>query len=379
MLSLRGHEIRVIDYEILWRMNRKGKFYSKRRTFRDVFKIYKGARITVIRPSIIKVPWIDYVSLVFSHKKEINRQVKEFAPDVIIGFDILNAYLAMKAAKKDEIPFIYYWIDVNHRLIPFKPFQPVGEIVERMTLKQADRILTINDKLRDYVIKLGASPERVQVLRAGINLEKFNPAINGEIVKNKYKILKRDMVLFFMGWLYDFAGLKEVALEMAKIKEKEPNIKLLIVGEGDAFDDLQKIREQYHLDEQIILTGKQPYEEIPGFIAAADICLLPAYPTEKIMEDIVPIKMYEYMAMGKPVITTKLPGVMKEFGVDHGVIYVDRSEDALKRAMELIENGRIEEEGIKARRFVEKNSWDNITDEFERVLEEVIKVGGVEQ
>jgi glycosyltransferase involved in cell wall biosynthesis len=47
--------------------------------------------------------------------------------------------------------------------------------------------------------------------------------------------------------------------------------------------------------------------------------------------------------------------------------------------VEVIENGRIEEEGIRARRFVEKNSWDNITDEFERVLEEVIKVGGVEQ
>lgn len=122
MLSLRGHDIRVIDYEILWRMNRKDKFYSKRRTFRDVFKIHKGAKITVIRPGIIKVPWIDYVSLIFSHKKEIVQQVKEFAPDVIIGFDILNAYLAMKAAKKDAIPFIYYWIDVNHRLIPFKPF-----------------------------------------------------------------------------------------------------------------------------------------------------------------------------------------------------------------------------------------------------------------
>ena len=94
------------------------------------------------------------------------------------------------------------------------------------------------------------------------------------------------------------------------------------------------------------------------------------------MRDIVPIKMYEYMAMGKPVITTKLPGVMKEFGDDHGVIYVDRPEDALKKAVEMIDNGTIEEQGFKARRFVEKYSWDDIVDEFERVLEEVIKVRG---
>ena len=41
------------------------------------------------------------------------------------------------------------------------------------------------------------------------------------------------------------------------------------------------------------------------------------------MQDIVPIKMYEYMAIGKPVICTKLPGVMWEFGEGNGVLYAD--------------------------------------------------------
>ena len=54
-----------------------------------------------------------------------------------------------------------------------------------------------------------------------------------------------------------------------------------------------------------------------------------------------------------------------------GSIYVDKTEDVLKKAIELIENESMEEEGIKARRFVEKNSWDSITDEFERVLEKL--------
>ena len=44
------------------------------------------------------------------------------------------------------------------------------------------------------------------------------------------------------------------------------------------------------------------------------------------MRDIVPIELCGYMAVGTPVITTKLPGVMKEFGEDHGVIYVDKME-----------------------------------------------------
>jgi glycosyltransferase involved in cell wall biosynthesis len=67
---------------------------------------------------------------------------------------------------------------------------------------------------------------------------------------------------------------------------------------------------------------------------------------------------------------------MKEFGEGNGVIYVDRSEDVLKKAVELIDNGSIDKEGRRARRFVEKNGWDDIVGDFERILEEVIKVRG---
>ena len=84
------------------------------------------------------------------------------------------------------------------------------------------------------------------------------------------------------------------------------------------------------------------------------------------------MNMYEYMAMGKPVIATKLPGVTKEFGEDHGVIYVNKTEDAFKKAIELVEKGSIEEEGRKARKFVEKYNWEDIVAEFEGILEEVI-------
>ena len=91
------------------------------------------------------------------------------------------------------------------------------------------------------------------------------------------------------------------------------------------------------------------------------------------MQDIVPIKMYEYMAMKKPVIATKLPGVMKEFGEGNGVVYVDKPEDVVTKALNLVQNGIIGEVGSRARSFVEKNSWDKITDEFEKILQEAIK------
>ncbi len=370
ILSLRGHDIRVIDYEILWKTLGRRELYSRREIFNNVSKIYSGAKITVLRPGMIKIPWLDYVSLIFSHRREITRQIEEFSPDVIIGFGILNSYLATKAARKNNLPFIYYWIDVLHRLIPFRRFQPIGKMIESKTLKQADRVLVINDKLRDYVVKIGAPPGQTQVLRAGVDTKQFRHT-ESNTVRKQYGIRKEDFVFFFMGWLYHFSGLKEVALQLAGTENR--NLKLLIVGEGDGYDELQTIRVEHDLQDRVILTGKKPYQEIPSLIAAADICLLPAYTAESIMQDIVPIKMYEYMAVGKPVISTKLPGVMKEFGENNGVVYVDKPEDVIEKAMELIQNGSLKELGSKARKFTKRYSWDNITDEFEKILKEVVE------
>ena len=100
--------------------------------------------------------------------------------------------------------------------------------------------------------------------------------------------------------------------------------------------ELQNIIKEHDLSSKVILTGLKSYSEIPELVAASDICILPAYPDEKIMQDIVPIKIYEYMAMCKPVITTKLPGIMMEFGEGNGISYVDKPSDVVSKPMKLI-------------------------------------------
>lgn len=97
------------------------------------------------------------------------------------------------------------------------------------------------------------------------------------------------------------------------------------------------------------------------------------------MQDIVPIKMYEYMASGKPVISTKLPGIIKEFGYDNGVEYVDGPGEVIEMAIRLSENKKkLIEDGSRARRFVEKYSWDNVTRQFETILKNTISSPTVE-
>ena len=371
MMSLRGHEVRAIDYELLWRTDSRQDLRARRTVLNNVTKIHKQADVTLIRPGFVRLPGLDYLSMLLSHRSEIRRQIREFGPDVIVGFGILNSYSAIRAVSKTPIPFLYYWLDVLHLLIPARPFRRLGKMIESATLKRSDRVLAINEVLRDLVVSMGAPPQRTHVVRAGIDLNQFDTGIDGRAVRKSYGLDEHDWVLFFMGFLYQFSGLREVALKMAGADNSR--LKLLIVGEGDAYADLQALRREYGLQDRVILAGKKPYDQIPSLIAAADICLLPAYPWEPIMQDIVPIKLYEYMAMNKPVIASRLPGVMKEFGEDNGMVYIDRPEDAVAQALDLLQNGLAKDLGSKAREFVERNSWDKITDTFERILQEAIK------
>lgn len=368
-LSLRDHKILVIDYEIDWKNNNNKGLISKRKVFKDFHKIHNEARVDVIRPNLLKIPILNYFFWMWTNWREIKQQIKEFKPDVIVGFGLINTYIASKIAKKHKIPFVYYLIDVLYTLIPEKSLQFIGKQLKKGIIGNSNMIITINKKLSESALGLGADEENAMVINAGIDLERFNPNLDGSSVRREHGIKDDEILLFFMGWIYHFAGVKEVAEEMGRGTYE--NIKLMVVGDGDGYHDLEEIREKYDMDQKLILTGKQPYNKIPEFIATADVCILPAYPDEVIMQDIVPIKVYEYMAMEKPVITTNLPGIKEEFGEQNGVFYVNQPEDVIPMGL------KIDKEvfGKTARKFVESNDWELITDDFEKKLLEVVGLG----
>ncbi|MGA7075313.1 MAG: glycosyltransferase [Halobacteriota archaeon] len=371
LMALRGHEVRVIDHQLQWREDGRDVVLPRRIVVTRAYKIYPeaGANITLVRPRAIKISGLNTASIVPFHLMEILRQVKEFKPDVILSFGILNAYLGLKVAKWNDIPFVYYLIDQLHTLLSNPVKRSLAKRVERRNLQSADEVLVINQGLKAYAKSMGARESKISVITAGVDFERFNKDLDGQPTRERYGIAKDDNLLFFMGFMYHFSGLWEVAQSI--LKGPSTNIKLMVVGDGDLYAPLSKMVADNSAGYQIILTGKVPFDEIPNYVAAADICLLPAYRNE-IMMNIVPIKMYEYMAMGKPVIAAKLPGIEQEFGFDNGIIYVDSAEDVVTKARELIESGVAREEGVRGSAFVKDSDWNTIADAFEEKLNSVM-------
>lgn len=361
-LSLLGHEVRVIDYPILWKED-KGGLFKKGELFEHVSKYYSHSRVDVIRPPLIRLPFFDMLSVPLFHPYIIYKQLRNFKPDIIIGFGILNTFFANVLAKIHNVPFVYYLIDSLHALIENNIYSRLAKFIEKSTLNNSDNILTINKALRDYTVEMGATPNLVQVIPAGIDIEKFKKMESTSTFRNKLGIGNDDIVLFFMGWLYDFSGLLEVADAITNYRGNLP-LKLLIVGKGDIYDDLV-IASKY--DRNIILTGWVDYSEIPLYLSISDVCILPAY-KNKIMKDIVPIKIYEYLASSKPVVATNLEGLVKEFGHSSGILYIDDQKDLIPLVEDIFLKDEYGSLSKSAYNTASKHAWDSITVFFENYL-----------
>lgn len=375
-LSVKGHQVVVIEYDHLWRVKNgstRSPIISRGRVRRGVRRFNDNSNVTCVSPPFIRIPLLDYLSLAVTFRRQILHEMKRFRPDVIVGSTgVISPYWGAISAEAMHIPYVDYWLDATDELVPEAFLRPVARMIKRRTLKKSTLALTLSEALREYVIQLGANPLKTQVLPGGVDLRMFDPAAtDSQRIRGKYGLSRDDFVLFFMGWMYNFSGLQEAVLELAHHRKLHPELKLLLVGEGDFYPKLQKIVQENHVGDSVVMTGKAPYTEIPGLIAAADIALLAAHNNE-IMRNAVPIKIYEYLAMHKPTICTKLPGVMREFGSNCGIVYIDKPKDAVKRAFSLSKED-IQTLKMQAERFIEDYDWDRITDRFEEMLVSLVE------
>jgi len=369
-MSNKGHKIIVIAHEILWKENIHKGLFAKFIAKKSPPKACSKCNIYLVRPRFLRIKVLIYFSMLFFYLKTLIVVIKKFKPDIIMGGGILTVTIGQVLAKINKVPYIHLTTDKWHDAIPEKLFRTFGLILESRLAHKANYNIVINEQLKEYETRIGADPKTTKVLRAGVELDLFKKDLDERRrMRKKLGFSEQDTVLFFMGWLYTFSGLKEIIEEMNY--DQNNKIKLCIVGKGELLNEILRLRIEYKLEERIKIIDWVRYRDLPRYLSVADICLLPAY-NNKTMNEIVPIKIYEYLSAEKPVVTTRLPGVMREFKKNNGVIYAEDSRTVYSIATNLTEKERVDL-GEKGRKFVEKNcNWVEIVNEFEKIVVDLI-------
>ncbi len=367
-------KIAVFDYDIDKIMKSDSLFIRKRK-FVSKDKTIQNSSVLVIRSSHLQIPYVRRISSVISNFFDILKFIRNNHPDLIVSFSLSNGLIGMLLAKLFRIPYIFYYIDLLHTLVPLGYVQNLAEIVSRYLFKKSDRVIAVTKYLKDYIVQQGVPEEKVKLILNGISLD--NTIINKDELtklKSRFNISDNDFVLFFMGYLYDFAGLKEIIDYYNHfVIQGEFNLKFLIVGDGGIYNSLSNYIKEIGA-KWVILTGRIPFLNITEYIAMADLCLM-SFKLNNVTRQITPIKVMEYMAMQKPVLSNNLPSVRSEIGEDNGVIFVQNQKALIKKIGELYsKKNELKEFGKKGYSLITKKyEWTKIINRLNQIIINLIR------
>lgn len=199
---------------------------------------------------------------------------------------------------------------------------------ELATLALSDLIVCPSVVTRHYLESLGVPPERIEVIPNGVSPRLF-PA-------TPLPAPRACPVLLYVGTLADWQGL-ELLLEALPRLLAEGPVRLHIVGRGRRRQRktlLKQIRKR-GLSEHVFLAEAVPHHLIPEVIAAADICVAPLAPNDRnVTQGCCPIKVLEYMAVGRPQVASNLP-VVRELVREEQEALLYAPGDAEELAMQL--------------------------------------------
>ena len=191
------------------------------------------------------------------------------------------------------------------------------------------------------------------VINNAVDIDTFNleniKANSHQAIKNNGK--KK------VGYIGTISGWVQVDLIFQVAKERK-DIDFYFIGpiEAGLNIDMEK------RPDNVIFTGTQPYYEIPTILKQLDVTIMP-FEKSKLIESVNPVKIYEYLSLGKPVIATRYEETEK-FG-DVIYTYGDKEEFMYQLEKSLQETGNMNDIRIK---YARENSWESRVEHIRKML-----------
>lgn len=336
-----------------------------------LFKGIKIYRVAISKFKINKmhglagmIPWMD--RFVY---KQISSILKKEKYDAIHFHDLYTFGAVKLLKRKHQLKYVgdmhenyvevikdYRWATKfpNRLLISHKKW----ERKEREWLAEMDKVITVSPGIVNRIITKGVKTEDVILVPNTIHTGLFDEfRIDDEILK-KYK---RDFTLIYVGGFLINRGLEHVIEGVARLREKIPTLKLVLVGDGDFRSALeQKVRE-LKVEDLVCFEGWQDQERIKSYLLASDVGLVSFKRTPQ-TDNSSSNKLFQYMYYKLPILATNCTSVKKLVEKeDCGLVYESENVAQFVSAVErLYSNEKLRdnlgENGHKS--VLKKYSWD---------------------
>ncbi len=375
-LSLRGHRVHAVD---------PGCHHTIA-PFRDtISRVFEAASVSLVspryRPGFPLYLLTDRIGLardvygIQQRYKFIKSILDEHPIDIVVLYSgVRLGAQAVILARQRGIPIVFRNVDKLYNLFPSRMGRFAAKQVEKYVYPKVDKALALTPRYGAYLEELGAKKASLDQLVFPINLHDFKPAPPDAKLRQEWGISRDDKVIVFVGTLYRFGGVADLVRAFSGVSEAVTDAKLLVVGDGPAREDVERAIDESGLRGRVRVTGYRPFSEMAQFINLATVCVN-SFPIVARTKDIFSAKIIQYLACGKPTVSSALPGITTLLDAETtGVVYADSPDGLWQEIVGLLKDPeRCAGLGRKGRRYVEEvHAHDRVTERLEHVLKEVV-------
>lgn len=257
--------------------------------------------------------WVEALSFAWSVKRYLKHfsgliYTRELSNIAFLGFGNKIVYEAHNLPKRSNAPFKYW-------------------------LKKINNLIVITRCLKDDFINLGFPAERILVAPDAVDLKIFSISDSKTDCRKRLNLSQDKKIILYTGHLYDWKG-ADVLLAVAKLL---PECLLVFVGgtDIDVADFKRQARSQKA--ENVLIIGHRPISEMPIYLCAADILVLPNSAKSKISARYTsPLKLFEYMASHRPIIASNLPSLREILAEETAAFFMPDNPQSLAESIKFM-------------------------------------------
>ncbi len=333
-----GHRVFYIKTSL-----KKGDRYSVRKVDRNIYEI--------------ELPYIEDLSIYSNDlsdglgipERAIAELIKKYSIKEHIYFVEFPTWVSLIKRIKDKYkqPLIF---DVLDEFSGFENVHPETEAYENELLALSDAVIASSEKLCEKIKKRGI---KCNLVKNGTDFEHFNRA-KGKLADRPGGI--SSPVIGYYGAISNWFD--EELIEYAA--KSHPEWSFVLIGHtfGANIENLKKLKNVYFL-------GEKPYSELPKYLSWFDVCLIP-FKNVSLIQSTNPVKFYEYISAGKPVVATRMSELL---GFKDIVYLADDREDFVRKIEMALEE---RDEGIIEKRIklARENDWDARYTKIRRIVKD---------
>jgi len=306
---------------------------------------------------VIEIPFIDLPilrPLTFHLLASLVLFLKIYKRPSCIYVRRMNSFLQLLLAKLFKIPSVFEIPDD-----PYLAYTQQGmirrlleKLIDKYSMMLANKIVVPSGWSKRRLNRIGGIPlSKLIVLPSGSDTELFTPLSREECCTG----LGFDPSLLYVGFagsFFSYQGIDTLIDSAPKILKQFVNTRFLLIGDGPMMYTWQDKVSQKGLQEAFIFSGLVPYKQVPQYIGAMDICVAPH---KRDTNQSSPVKLFDYMACGKPIVASDID-VVREI-INHNecaiLVHPDNSTELANAIIFLLgDKIKREEMGAAARDFV---------------------------